>query len=89
MAITVKALRPLSEWIGHGKIEMEWPGGTLGDLIRSLVEKSGPTLNKELIEEDGSLAYVASINGKIQRDLSTPIYDGDEVFFFTPIGGGC
>lgn len=88
MAITIKALRPLSDWIGHGKIEMEWPGGTLGDLIRSLIEKSGPDVKKELIEDDGSFAYVVSINGKIHRDLSTPVQDGDEVFFFTPIGGG-
>ncbi len=88
MAITIKALRPLSEWIGHGKIEMEWPGGTLGDLIHSLIERSGPRLKKELIEEDGSFAYVVSINGKIHRDLSTPIRDGDEVFFFTTMGGG-
>ena len=88
MAITLKALRPLSDWIGHGKIEMEWPGGTLEDLIRSLVEKSGPELKKELMEEDGSFAYVVSVNGKIHRDLSIPIQDGDEIFFFTPIGGG-
>jgi len=88
MAVTIKALRPLSEWIGQGKIEMEWSGGTLGDLIRALIEKSGPDLKKELIEEDGSFAYVVSVNGKIHRDLSTPVQDGDEVFFFTPIGGG-
>lgn len=88
MALIIKALRPLSEWIGQGKIEMEWPGGTLGDLIRTLIEKSGPELKKELIEEDGSFTYVVSINGKIHRDLSTPVQDGDEVFFFTPIGGG-
>jgi molybdopterin converting factor small subunit len=88
MAITIKALRPLSEWIGHGKIEMEWPGGTLADLIRSLTEKCGPDVKKELIEEDGSFAYVVSVNGKIHRDLSTPVRDGDEIFFFTPIGGG-
>ncbi len=88
MAITIKALRPLSEWIGRGKVEMEWPGGTLEDLIHSLIEKSGPELKKELIEEDGSFAYAVSINGKISRNLSTPVRDGDEVFFFTPIGGG-
>ncbi len=89
MCITIKALRPLSEQIGQGKIEMEWPGGTLEDLVHCLIEKSGPELKKELIEEDDSFAYAASINGRISRDLSTPIRDGDEVFFFTPIGGGC
>lgn len=81
MAVTVKTLRPLSEWIGNGKIEIEWSGGTLEDLIHYLAEKKGPELEKELKGEDGALAYLVSINGKIQRELSTAIQDGDEVFF--------
>jgi molybdopterin converting factor small subunit len=88
MAITVKALRPLSEWIGCGKLEMEWTGGTLGDLIHYLVEKNGPEVERELKGEGGSFAYVVSINGKVHRKLSTPVQDGDDVFFFTPMGGG-
>jgi acetyltransferase len=36
----------------------------------------------------GSFAYLVSVNGKIHRDLSTIIRDGDEIFFFTPLGGG-
>lgn len=88
MTITIKALRPLSEWIGHSRIEMEWGEGTLEDLIQSLIERKGLELERELREEDGSFAYVVSINGKIQRNLSTPIHDGDEIFFFTPMGGG-
>ena len=88
MAITLKTLRPLSEWIGGSKIEMEWSEGTLGDLISSLIEKRGPELEKELKGEDGAFAYLVSINGRIKSDLSTPIQDGDEIFFFTPLGGG-
>jgi molybdopterin converting factor small subunit len=88
MAVTVKTLRPLSEWIGNGKIEIEWSGGTLEDLIHHLAKKKGPEVEKELKTEDGSLAYLFSINGKIQRDLSAVIQDGDEVFIFTPMGGG-
>ncbi len=88
MAIVVKTLRPLSEWMGGPKIEMEWSGGTLEDLIRFLIQKGGPELEKELKGEDGSFAYIVSINGKVGRELSTPIPDGAEVFFFTPLGGG-
>jgi MoaD family protein len=88
MAVTVKTLRPLSEWIGNSKIEIEWSGGTLEDLIHYLAKKKGPELEKELKGEDGSLAYLFSINGKIKRELSTVIQDGDEVFIFTPMGGG-
>lgn len=88
MAITVKTLRPLSEQMGGTKIEVEWSGGTLEDLIHFLIKKGGPELEKELKGEDGSFAYIVSINGKIRRELSTPIPDGAEVFFFTPLGGG-
>jgi molybdopterin converting factor small subunit len=57
-------------------------------LILFLIKKVGPELEKELKGEDGSFAYIVSINGKIRRELSTPIPDGAEVFFFTPLGGG-
>ncbi len=53
-----------------------------------LVKKGGQELEKELIGENGSFAYIVSINGKVGRELSTPIPDGAEVFFFTPLGGG-
>ena len=76
------------QWVGGGKIEIEWPGGTLEDLIHCLVEKKGPEVERELKGEDGSFAYVVSINGRIRRELSTSIQDGDKVFFFTPLGGG-
>ncbi len=88
MAITLKTLQPLSEKIGGTKLEMDWSGGTLGDLVSSLIKQRGPELEKELKGEDGSFAYLVSINGRIKRDLSTPIQDGDEIFFFTPLGGG-
>ncbi len=74
--------------MGGTKIEVEWSGGTLEDLILFLIKKVGPELEKELKGEDGSFAYIVSINGKIRRELSTPIPDGAEVFFFTPLGGG-
>lgn len=88
MSITIKAFRPLSEMLGHRKVEMDWAGGTLEDLIHLLVEKKGPEVERELKGEDGSFAYVVTINGKIHRELSTIIRDGDEIFFFTPLGGG-
>jgi len=88
VAIIIKTLRPLSERMGGTKIEVEWSGGTLEDLILFLIKKVGPELEKELKGEDGSFAYIVSINGKIRRELSTPIPDGAEVFFFTPLGGG-
>jgi len=88
MAVTVKALRPLSEWIGGGKIEIEWPGGTLEDLVQYLAQTKWSDLDRELRGEDGTLAYLFSINGTVHRDLSTVVRDGDEVFIFPPMGGG-
>jgi molybdopterin converting factor small subunit len=88
MAVTVKTLRPLADWMGSGKIVIEWPGGTLEDLIHYLAETKWSGLEKELRGEDGSLAYLFSVNGKVHRELSTVIHDGDEIFVFAPMGGG-
>jgi molybdopterin converting factor small subunit len=88
MAITVKTVRPLAAWIGNKRIEIEWPGGTLEELIRYLHEKTGANIEGEVLEADGSLAYVVTVNGEIQRTLSASIQDGDEISFLLPIGGG-
>ncbi len=88
MAITVNTVRPIAEWIGKRRIEIEWPGGTLEELIRYLHEKTGADIESEVKEADGSLAYVVTLNGEIQRSLSVPIQDGDEISFLLPIGGG-
>ena len=88
MAITIKSLQPLSGIIGGKSIELDWPGGTLHDLIRFLIERGGPEMEEELKNKDGNLDYLVSINGKIEKALSTTINDSDEIFFYTPIGGG-
>jgi len=88
MPVTVKALRPLSELIGSNNMQIEWVKGTLEDLVCLLIDKTSPEVEGELKAEDGSIAYAVSVNGKIQRGLSTPIQDGDEISFFFPIGGG-
>ena len=88
MTVTVRALRPLADWIGNGEIEIEWPGGTLDDLVHCLARRTRSDLEKELRSEDGSLAYLFSVNGKVRREPSTVIHDGDEVFIFAPMGGG-
>ena len=88
MAITVKTLRPLAEWIGSGKLQIEWAEGTVEELIRHLIERTGPEVERELKGEEGSFDYVVSINGKVQRDFSIQIQDGDEIVFFLPMGGG-
>ncbi len=88
MTVTVRTLRPLAERMGKGKIEIEWQGGTLEDLVHCLAKKTVADLEKELRSEDGSLAYLFSVNGKVRREPSTVIQDGDEVFIFAPMGGG-
>jgi molybdopterin converting factor small subunit len=88
MAVTVRTLRPLADWLGNGRIEIDWPGGTLEDLILCLAGRTRSGLEKELRSEDGSLAYLFSVNGKIFREPSAAIHDGDEVFIFAPMGGG-
>ncbi len=88
MAVTVKSLRPLAECIGGGNIEVEWTGGTLQELVDYLIKAKGPELEKELSGEDGATAYLFSVNGRVHRELSAVVQDGDEIFIFAPMGGG-
>ncbi len=88
MAVIVKTVRPLATWIGNKKIEVEWHGGTLEELIRYLQEETGANIEGEVKEADGSLAYVVTVNGEIQKKLSATVQDGDEISFLLPIGGG-
>ncbi len=67
-------LRDLLPPAAGGKTEIELaPGAVLGDLCRQL----------------GIPAQaVGAVNGVIQRDLSRPLQDGDEVRFFRAGAGG-
>ncbi len=92
MNLKLKLLRPFSEVVGKGKIEIDFNEKTVNDLLKFLVKKY-PKLEKEFFKDDNELTeYICIfINDKPLSALNgvdTLLKNGDEVLFFMPISGG-
>ncbi len=72
---------------GLKKIEVEFNGTTLGELLAALPGILGPDVKKEL--EDPALQLV--INGRIMTapfELELRLHPGDQLSFLTALDGG-
>jgi len=92
MRVIVKALRPFREALGSGELALERPEGeTVEGLIRALAREH-PAFAREALERDGRIALTLNLMlcGRPvgERDLGTPLRDGDEVLMFVPMSGG-
>jgi MoaD family protein len=92
MNIKIKLLRPFSEVVGKGEIEIDFNEKSINDLLKLLVKKY-PKLEKEFFKDGNELTeYICIfINDKPLSALNgvdTILKNGDEVLFFMPISGG-
>ena len=92
MNIRVKLLKPFSDAVGKGQLDLEFEGGTIEDLVRVLCDKY-PKLEKEVYSDNGEITeYLAVfVNDKPAHtldDVRTKLKDGDELLFFFPVAGG-
>jgi MoaD family protein len=92
MNIKLKLLRPFSEVVGKGEIEIDFNEKTINDLLKFLVKKY-PKLKNEFFKDDNELTeYICIfINDKplsALKGVDTILKNGDEVLFFMPISGG-
>jgi len=88
---TVKFPAVLRATVG-GAREVEAPGGTIGQVLDSLVT-TYPGLRDQLFTEDGELNRFVNVyvNGQDVRYLdgrSTPVADADEVRLLPAMAGG-
>jgi MoaD family protein len=88
---TVKLPSPLRQTVG-GAREVEVTGGTVGEVVRGLVEQH-PALRTQLLTEDGQLNRFVNVylNGQDVRYLSgldTPVGERDEVRLLPAMAGG-
>lgn len=92
MKLEIKFLKPFSDAVGKDKIELDFDGVSLKDLLKVLVNKY-PQLKKEFYTKTGELTdYVCMfVNDKLITTLNginTELENGDELLFFVPISGG-
>lgn len=91
MSVKILIPTPLRSFVG-GASEVSVEGRTVGDVLRSLVEQHGQ-LKKHLYAEDGKLrsfvnVYVNDEDIRFQKNLETPVKDGDEISIVPAIAGG-
>jgi MoaD family protein len=92
MKLKIKLLRPFSDVAGISKLELEFNGSNLQDLLNLLVDKY-PKMKKELFIKSGELTeYICVfVNDKPMSALNginTELKNGDEILFFIPVSGG-
>ncbi len=91
--INIIGLPPLAAAIGAASC-IEWPGGTIGQMIDWLSERHGPIVKEQLCDDQGDLDPTIQVmmheQPRIQRDrvLSHPLCDGDGLSFVLLAAGG-
>ncbi|UCE36639.1 MAG: MoaD family protein [Thermoplasmata archaeon] len=86
--VTVKYLMTFSQITGKKseKVEIE-EGDTIENLLKLLYIRYGRKF-KKLVEQDfENRSVIFAVNGE-SKDLSSCLYDGDEVLISYPVGGG-
>jgi MoaD family protein len=94
MKVDLKIFLPvLPEAIGRKRLQVEFAGETVNDLIEHLIARYGRKARQALYDRDGQLDPVVQIllNGEqwVPHDqLDTVLQDGDEVMLMIMLGGG-
>jgi molybdopterin converting factor small subunit len=91
--LRLMALPTLAKALGGKKIEVEFPGDTVGDLVAHLVSEYGQTAREALLDDEGDLDTIVQIlvNEKqwvVHDNLDVPLNDGDSVIFMLLVVGG-
>lgn len=90
MSLLVEIFGYLRVVLGKKEIELEWPGGTLLEMIQHLDDQYSGATSQELLDENGELdrAYIVFLKGERIYGLSTRIEDGDQVVITSMLAGG-
>jgi molybdopterin converting factor small subunit len=91
--LRLMALPVLARAIGGKKVEVDFAGETVADLVNHLVERHGKAAIEALLDEEGDLDSIIQIliNEKqwiTHDDLDVPLKEGDSVIFMLLVVGG-
>lgn len=94
MKVNLKILLPvLPEAVGGKKLEVEFAGETVNDLIEHLVARYGRKAKQALYDDEGKLDSLIQVllNGEewVSHDqLDTALQDGDSLILMMMMAGG-
>ena len=91
--LEIRLLPMLSKVVGQEKLEFNFTGVTIKELIEALIQKYGRAAQEALLTKQGEFDTMIQIalNRKmwITADKhDTPLHEGDTVTFMLLIGGG-
>jgi len=91
--LRLMALPRLARAMGGRKLEVEYPGETVADLLDHLVQEYGRAAREALLDEEGDLDAIIQIlvNEKqwvVHDELDVSLKEGDSVIFMLLVAGG-
>jgi molybdopterin converting factor small subunit len=91
--LRLMALPALAKALGSKKLEIEFPGETVADLVEYLAEKYGKAAREALLDEEGNLDSIIQIlineeKWVVHDELDVPLKDGDSVILMLLVVGG-
>jgi MoaD family protein len=94
MKVHLKIFLPaLPEAIGSNKLDVEFSGATVNDLIEHLVERYGKKAKRALLDEKGAFDPLVQVllNGEewvTSDQLDTTLHEGDQLMLMMMMAGG-
>ena len=91
--LRLMALPALAKAIGNKRLEIDFPGETVADLVDYLVERYGKPAREALLDEEGNLDSIIQIlineeKWVVHDELDVPLKDGDSVILMLLVVGG-
>jgi MoaD family protein len=91
--LRLMALPALAKALGSKKLEIEFPGETVADLVNYLAERYGKAAREALLDEEGNLDNIIQIlineeKWVVHDELDVPLKDGDSVILMPLVVGG-
>jgi MoaD family protein len=92
MKLKIKFLKPFSDAVDKGELELDFNGITLGELLKVLLDRY-PKLKTEFYTKTNELSenmciFVNDKPTSALNGIKTKLKNGDELIFFIPISGG-
>ncbi|TAK27708.1 MAG: hypothetical protein EPO21_23540 [Chloroflexota bacterium] len=90
MPVKIRVYGLLRTMIEESPFSVEFPGGSLADLVERLSRERSEEFRKELLDEEGNLdyAYMVIVSGERVTDIAAPIKPDDEVVITSMLAGG-
>jgi molybdopterin converting factor small subunit len=91
--VRLMALPALIKAMGGKKVEVDFPGETVAELLEHVVKRYGRAAQEALLDDEGQLDAIIQIlinerQWVVHDELDVPLNEGDSVIFMLLVAGG-